>query len=85
MTIKKGYHYLVDCDGPKCDQSYVVGTVRHNFDAKRQAKQKVIKEGWAMGEIGTVLCSKCKPQPEIKQDEPKGTRETEAAEEVVAV
>ena len=83
MTIHKGYHYRVDCDGPKCDQSYVVGTVRHNFDAKRQAKQKVIKEGWAMGEVGTVLCSKCKPQPEVGDVDPQTKAASKIAEAVV--
>jgi len=57
--IKKGYHYSVNCDGVGCQLSYVVGTVRHNHDAKRQAKQKVIKEGWTLGEVGTTKCPEC--------------------------
>lgn len=57
--IRKGFHYAVDCDAPGCDVSYVVGTTRHNFDARRQAKRKVIKEGWTMGESGTAECKEC--------------------------
>jgi hypothetical protein len=57
--IKKGYHYLISCDAPECDKSYVVGVARHNFEAKRQAKQKVIKLGWTMGTSGTTECPEC--------------------------
>jgi hypothetical protein len=57
--IKKGYHYLVTCDAPDCPESYVVGVARHSFEAKRQAKQKVIKLGWTMGEVGTTECPSC--------------------------
>jgi hypothetical protein len=62
--IKKGYHYSVSCDSPKCDKAYVVGTARHNFEARRQAKQKVIKEGWTMGEAGTAECAECRTKRE---------------------
>lgn len=67
--IKKGYHYLASCDAPKCDMNFVVGTTRHNFDSKRQAKQKLIKEGWVPGQCGTTECPKCKLKREKKNAE----------------
>lgn len=64
--IKKGYHYVIDCDVKGCDLSYVVGVAKHNFDARRQAKQKIIKEGWIPGQVGTVECPECQTKREKK-------------------
>lgn len=67
--VKKGYHYIVDCDSKGCDISYVVGVARHNFDARRQAKQKLIKQGWTPGQVGTFECPECKLKREKKNEE----------------
>ena len=62
--IKKGYHFIVHCDSKGCQLSYAVGTAKHGFDARRQAKQKVIKEGWTPGPVGTFVCPECKSKTE---------------------
>ncbi len=67
--INKGYHYTVTCDNKDCDLSYIVGVARHSFDARRQAKQKLIKEGWTPGQVGTVECPECKSKREKKNEE----------------
>ena len=85
--IKKGYHYAIGCDAPKCDQNYVVGTVRHNFEARRQAKQKIIKEGWTMGESGTAECPTCRNEREQRNAArvAQAMKEADAPEEVELV
>lgn len=86
--IKKGYHYQVNCDSPGCQLSYVVGVARHNFEARRQAKQTLIKEGWTPGQVGTVECPECKLKREkrnaenFKSNMEKASRKTETAKEV---
>ncbi len=67
--IKKGYHYQIGCDSPKCQMSYVVGTARHGVEARRQAKQKLIKEGWVPGQVGTIECPECREKREKRNAE----------------
>jgi len=86
-VIIKGYHYQVNCDTKGCDLSYIVGVARHNFDAKRQAKQKIIKEGWTPGQIGTVECPDCKlkrekSNAEIVKRNIEKARKAETAEKI---
>lgn len=82
--IKKGYHYAINCDAPGCDKSYIVGTARHNFEARRQAKQKIIKEGWTMGEAGTAECPDCRAKREKKNAERMAKAVKEASGEAEA-
>lgn len=80
--IKKGYHYVVDCDVKDCQLSYVVGVARHNFNARRQAKQKIIQEGWTMGEVGTQECPQCKLKREGKDAKTRIKAETKTTKKV---
>lgn len=76
--IKKGYHYIVDCDVKGCTISYVVGVARHNFDARRQSKQKLIKEGWTPGQFGTFICPECNLKQEKRNVDSQAEAKTEA-------
>ena len=69
MTIKKGYHYTALCDIPECELAYVVGTSKHNWEAKRQAKQKLIKEGWEPEASATWVCPGCAKKRKEELDE----------------
>ena len=67
--IIKGFHYQAKCDSPGCHIVYSVGVVRHNWASKRQAKQGLIKDGWAMGMNSTITCPQCVEKKNGKPEE----------------